>query len=392
MYKRIICLLMALLLTPIMALAEETPVYQTFQLGSELPEILKEPLAPCWSTDARLISGAAIQHNSIHLLADEPGSRSSYSALLLADLPDSLHLLCAAWVDGSPWQVNDFSRFLRRSEKVSIGVYQPEPNRIPQFRVDYAMENGSISDLMIFRGNRLWHLSGHLDESAGLVLEIGLDSITVTDPQGKDMYVCAEGYWMDYLEDIAPLPTSRADAETLAASAESIFVSNTAAGRAYTNGANLRLEPTQASASLGMYNAGTPLTLLGDEVQGKQYPWLHVRIGSTEGWMSRNYLIEQAVQDYPLPMGRTAASCPLYASPEESEASMVLPAGTTFHILTETQGLYHVCIPAVAADAGYQFVDISWEAARDGLYGYIPTEYVLTGAGVSALDALEAAQ
>ncbi len=378
MLRRMLALLMFLLMLPVLAAADSP--YQMFTFAESIPQRLEEPLAGYLPADSRIISGAAIDHAELGSMEDEPGTFASYSALLLVEQADSLHLIAAAWVDSLPWQMNDFTHLLRRDENVSISIYQPEPNRIPLFSVDYPMDVGKISDLMLLRGNRLWHLAGHINEAAGVSISIGLDSITVIDPQGRDMYVYAEGFWMEYMDDISAVPVSRAEVETLDTAAESIFVSNTAAGRAYTQGANLRQEATQSSASLGMYHTGTPLTLLGDQVQGKQYPWLHVRIGHTEGWMSRNYIIEQVAQDYPVPMGRTVDGCSMYAAPGDAQPIAQLSPGTTFHILTKIDGLYHICIPQG---------EISWDVDRNGTYGYIPANGILTGPGVSALDALD---
>ncbi len=43
--------------------------------------------------------------------------------------------------------------------------------------------------------------------------------------------------------------------------------------------------------------------------------------------------------------------------------------------------MYHICIPRMP---------VSWEPERDGVYGYIPTDGVLTGYSPSALDAQQA--
>ena len=100
--------------------------------------------------------------------------------------------------------------------------------------------------------------------------------------------------------------------------------------------------------------------------------------------MSSNYVGHQP--DYafePVPLGRILDSCPLYASAKDKRPTTELAPGTTFHILTEYKGMYHICIPQG---------EISWDVDRDGLYGYIPKEDVLTGYSPSALDAQENAQ
>lgn len=384
MFRRILALMMIVMMLPAaLALAETTPLYQVSTFAGRLPERLQEPLSALISDETRIISGAAIQHSGKLYEADEIGSWESYSAMVIVDTDEGPLLLAAAWVDGLAWQVDDFTRFLRREENVSVSIYQPGPNRIPVFSVDYPGQIGLVSDLMIFRGNRLWQLTGHIDEAAGVQISVDINNATINDNDGKGMYECAEPFWMDYLADITEFPTTRADVETFGKMATSIFVSNDAAGLGYTEGANLRREPTSNSESLGLYNKEVPLTLTGKQQQGTSHPWYEVRIGNTLGWMSANYVRYYLRQYYPVPMGRTLDSCPLYAMPGDSQPLQQLEPGTTFHILTEYKGMYHICIPQG---------EISWEVDRDGVYGYIPTSDLLTAYSPSMLDALEDAQ
>lgn len=382
MLKHIFPLVLALLMLPVLALAESMPEFEVFTFAEALPERLTEPLSSYIPADAHVLSGAAIQHNSIYIEPDEPGSLDAYSALLLVDMTDGLHLIAAAWVDGLPWQVNNYTHLLRRDRDVSITVYQPSRYSVPMFSVDYPEQDGVISDLMLFRGNRLWQLTGHIDEVAGITISVDLGSATVTDTQGQDMYACAKVFWMDYLDSIDVFPTCRAEVETLNIASGSILVSNTAAGRAYTEGAHLRQEPTSESASLGLYNKEVPLTLTGEQKQGALYPWYQVRIGDTVGWMSASYVQESLYQYYPVPVGRTLDGCPMYAALGDSQPADQLAPETTFHILTEINGMYHICIPQG---------NISWEVDRNGVYGYVPKEGILYGASISTLDALESA-
>jgi len=383
MFRRFLSVMMCLCLLPGLALAETAPMYQVFTFAGRLPEQLQEPLSAMISDETRIVSGAAIQHNSLFFEADEPGSWNSYSAMLIVDTDEGPLLLAAAWVDGLSWQVDDFTRFLRREENVSVSIYQPGPNRIPVFSVDYPDRSGMVSDLMLFRGNRLWQLYGHIDEAAGLQILIDGHDVTAIENEVHNFYNYPEPFWMDYLADASGFPTTREDVETIHKSASSIFVSNEAAGLAYTIGANLRREATSASESLGMYSKGVPMTRTGEQKQGTKYPWFQVRIGDTVGWMSANYLRADQDYYYPVPMGRTLDGCPMYAQPGNAQPIQQLEPGTTFHILTEYEGMYHICIPREA---------ISWDVDRNGIYGYIPKEGLLEGASVSALDALESAQ
>lgn len=383
MFRRILAALLCLCMLPLFALAESTPMYQVSTFAGRLPERLQEPLSAMISDETRIVSGAAIQHNGIFFKADDPGSWNSYSAMLIVDTDEGPLLLAAAWVDGLLWQVDDFTRFLRREENVSVSIYQPAPNRIPVFSVDYPDRSGMVSDLMLFRSNRLWQLYGHINEASGLQILIDGHDVTVIENGVSDFYDYPEPFWMDYLTDASGFPTTREDVETLHKSAGSMFVSNEAAGLAYTIGANLRREATGTSDSLGIYGKNVPLTRTGGQKQGTSYPWYEVRIGNTVGWMSANY-VRAYPDDYdPVPMGRTVDGCPLYAHPGDAQPIAQLEPGSTFHILTEYQGMYHICIPRE---------EITWDVDREGTYGYIPKEGLLEGASISALDALESGQ
>lgn len=381
MFRRILALLMLMMMLPAaLALAETTPLYQVSTFAGRLPERLKEPLSTLISDEIRIVSGAAIQHNSNFYDADEIASWDSYSAMLIVDTDEGPLLLAAAWVDGMPWQVSDFTRFLRRDESVSLSIYQPEPNRIPLFSVDYPGHGGMVSDLILFRGNRLWQLYGYIDDAAGLQIFIDGNDATVIENGVRDFHDYPEPFWMDYLLDSSGFPTTRSEVETLDNAAASIFVSNEAAGFGYTVGSNLRREATAKSESLGLYGPDIPLILTGEEKPGTQLPWYQVLIGDTIGWMSANYVHAAQSNDYPVPMGRTLAGCPMYTNPGDAQPLQQLEPGTTFHILTEYKGMYHICIPSG---------EISWAVDVDGVYGYIPKTSVLTGYSLTSLDALQ---
>ena len=383
MFRRILALMMIAMMLPAALAEEAASPYQLTTFSGRLPEELQQPLSVMISDETRIISGAAIQYTSNAREADEPGSWDSYSAMLIVDTDEGPLLLAATWVDGMPWQVNDFTRMLRREENVSLSIYQPGMYRTPMFSVDYPGPDGLISDLMIFRGNRLWQLTGHIDEAAGLQIFVDLGAATIHEGSRQDFFQCAEPFWMDYLADVSDFPTTREDAETLDKAAASIFVSNEASGRGYTVGSHLRSEATAKSESLGMYARDIPLVRTGEEKPGTQLPWYQVRIGDTVGWMSANYVRSGPELDYPVPLGRTLDGRPLYAQPGDEWPLMQLEPGDTFHVLTEYNGMYHICIPQS---------ELSWAVDRDGVYGYIPVAGVLTGYSPSALDALEAAQ
>ena len=381
MLRRIFSLLLLLMMMRPDALAEDTPIYQVSTFSGRLPEELLESLAALVPDESNILSGASIRYNGYHVSSeDAPAYRDCLSALILVDTGDSLCLWAAAQPEGQPWQVSDYTRFLRQGKNISVGIYQPTVSRIPVFSVDYGVQGGTMSDLIQFHYHQLWGMSGHINTATKTTITVLTDEFALADSVGYQHYACARVFWLEYMQSMDEFPTSRAALESMEHAATAARQANAAAGLAYAQGAHLRTKPTAKSASLGQYNPNVPVILTGEEAAGTSYPWMKIRIGSTEGWMSSNYLYDAYTQLEPVPLGRTVECCPLYDDPSAKEAVIELPAGATFHILTEYKGMYHICIPQG---------EISCAVDVDGVYGYIPKEGVLTSATPTALDALE---
>ena len=136
----------------------------------------------------------------------------------------------------------------------------------------------------------------------------------------------------------------------------------------YIYGANLRQRATSKSASLGKYHYA-PVTIMGQE-PGTEFPWYHVRIGDTEGWVSGNYLARPGdpVREYnylgaqttPLRVAQAAPGANLYAD-MSGAVKQTLPEGTSALILAQAEDWYHVAL----AQEG------EWYAADDAVYGYL---------------------
>lgn len=381
MNRRLITL-MLLLMLPVLALAESTPVYQVSTFSGRLPTQLQEPLAALIPDESSILSGAFIRHNGFHITGDDsPSNLDCLSALVLVNADDGLRLYAAAQPEGMPWEVSDYTRFLRQGKNISVGIYQPEPNRIPVFSVDYGVQGGTMSDLFIFWNNQLWCMKGHINTATGFTINNYPGTLTITNGQTREDHTCIDPFWMDYMDDLSAFPTSWSEILAIDDAVGAAATEDAAASIVYAGGAHLREEPTGKSESLGVYANNVPMIFTGETKQGTAWPWYQVRIGNTLGWMSSNYINHYADYGFgPVPMGRTVKGCPLYGNPSDKQASVELPAGTTFHILTEYKGMYHICIPQN---------EISWEADVDGIYGYIPKDGVLTGAIPAALDALE---
>lgn len=382
MFRRVISLLLLLMMMLPAALAESTPVYQVSTFSGRLPEELLEPLAALIPDESRILSGAAIRHNGYHIEGDDsPANPDCLSALVLVNADDGLRLYAAAQPEGLPWEVSDYTRFLRQGKNVSVGVYQPEPNRIPVFSVDYGVQGGTMSDLFVYWNNQLWCMKGHINTATGFTISNYPGSLTITDGQTREDHACADAFWLDYMDDLSAFPTSWSDIPAIDDALGAAATEDAAASIVYAGGAHLRQEPTGKSESLGVYANNVPMIFTGESKQGTTWPWYQVRIGNTVGWMSSNYVKHAADYGFgPVPMGRIVEDCPLYGDPSDKQASVELPAGATFHILTEHKGMYHVCIPRG---------EISCAVDVDGIYGYIPKEGVLTGVTPTALDALE---
>ena len=378
MFRRIFILMITLLMLPCLSLAEEKPVYEAFTFSGSLPQQLKEPLSALIPDESKILSGAAVQHNSYPTNTPQPSYDTSYSALVLVSTDAGLRLYAAAQPEGMPWAVSDYTRFLRQQKNVSISIYKPEVYRIPVLSVDYAAQGGLISDLISFRNNQIWCIWEHINSVHHISIINNHGSLTIKDSEGRTDYVSASPFCLDYMESIADFPITHAEA---AAQEATVLTDFPAAGSiAYASAANLRREPTGKSESLGIYAANTPMILTGEQAPGTSLPWYQVRIGNTVGWMSSNYVNHYA--DYglgPVPLGRTSDGCPMYANPGDTQQLQQLEPGTTFHILTEYKDMYHICIPQG---------QISWAVDLNGLYGYIPKDGVLTGYSPTALDAL----
>ena len=380
MYRRILAMLMLLLMLPA-AIAEEYIPYEVTPFSGFLPEQLREPFAGIAQTESNILSGAIILHNG-DKAADEPEHKDACTALMLYQAADGPRLYAAARTEGLPWQINDFTRFLRDTESMSVGIYRPKNTMVPVFSLDYATPEGLLSDLFCFWGNRLWCMNGHINEEQQLTLRNEMGMISVRDSEGHEKFRCRDPYFLDYMPDLSAFPVSHAQAQALSWLPD--FAPPAAGTILYCKGANLRAAPTGKSDSLGQYADNVPMIFTGEKQQGANYPWVQVRIGSTVGWMSSNYTDNEPDWGFaPVPLGRTVQTCTLYDAPDCSQAVSQLAPGTTFHILTEINGLYHICIPKG---------EISCAVDHSGDYGYILAADILTGFSPSALDALENAR
>ena len=130
-------------------------------------------------------------------------------------------------------------------------------------------------------------------------------------------------------------------------------------------GVNLRKEPTGQSQSLGKYDFALAEYL--GEKDGTEVPWVHVRIGNTEGWVSSRYVrknvreISESVSWLAMKIGAVNGETMLYGSLGSSDGS-VISAPFYMYVLADCGSQYHVLIPS----AGFE-----WPIDWNGTYGYV---------------------
>lgn len=133
-------------------------------------------------------------------------------------------------------------------------------------------------------------------------------------------------------------------------------------------GVNLRKEPTGKSQSLGVYDFALAEYL--GEKDGAEVPWVHVRVGQTEGWVSSRYVrrsvteVSESVSWLAMKIGGVDGETTLYDSLQGSAGKTVsLPC--CMYILADCGSRYHVLIPS----AGF-----GWPVDWNGTYGYVPKD------------------
>ena len=145
-------------------------------------------------------------------------------------------------------------------------------------------------------------------------------------------------------------------------------------GEGYICGVNLRTKPTGSSDSLGKYSA--KVKVLGKQ-PGTQAPWVHVRFGDTEGWVSGDYFVDGSKYDIRFfgsfvscdPFARADEEIGLYTTAGGTD-KMRIPAGTLMHVFHQDEDWLHVIIPDR---------EINWQTNWNGIYGFVHRDDVTVG-------------
>lgn len=181
---------------------------------------------------------------------------------------------------------------------------------------------------------------------------------------------------MGYLEaiDIQSFPTSFQAFKALTGSL-------IPEGYALLNGVNLRQKTSSRSNSLGVMNSGTLAQVLGER-PGDPNPWLHVRVGSKEGYVSTVYVSPPAsphgtsvAYARNLPVGKAMKPVPLMSGTGWFDGKVTdLEKGVKFHVITEQNGWLYVVVPRG---------EIGWFMDAEGTYGYVKAgDVFISGSGM----------
>lgn len=150
----------------------------------------------------------------------------------------------------------------------------------------------------------------------------------------------------------------------------------------FTAGVNLRERPTGEAPTWGKYSA--KVTVLGEK-PGKTAPWVNVRVGNIEGWVSGDYLHRPGMGDQMHvrdgavmvhPVGMAKAQTALCAMPG-GEETMLLGENAYVHVLGERDGWLHVVVPRGT---------LTWQTDWSGTYGFVREKDMAVG--VSKTDAM----
>lgn len=186
--------------------------------------------------------------------------------------------------------------------------------------------------------------------------------------------------WARYLDGVEVFPTTVEAVRTLADASWQRFDKSDLV--MLYGSVNLREKPTGGSKSLGRYFAGALAHKLGEK-PGKDAPWVHVRVGEVEGYVSGVYVrtpctgaYVEALWHTPLPLARMNGSVTLRREPSDaSDALAVLDAGALAQVMGETDdGWLHVSVPG--GEPG-------WEMDADAPTGYVRQSEVTQGTAVT---------
>ncbi len=355
----------------------EVPV-TVYTFTDELPKILMPIGKNEVLQDAEIICGVTISKEpDAYIMEDEPNTYGSIVSLFIIKKGERLQLIGVSCVNGTSWQVTEFSdKLLRQGHEPAIDIAWVRNSTRPAFAVRYSGHNQHVVDLFSFSGNRVWEMIGHLNRHEELEIYTTQNGFSVIDSGHEYQYSRATGYWMEYMDSIDEFPMSIEACKKLDAQNTNNDM-NVLYG--YTMEGDLRISPSRSAKSLGSYSRYVPFIYLNESRKDGSDRWLKVQLGSTVGWMREaDCCLGESLPQYPVSVGKVKQDAILYGDDTAASKIKRIPHGTIFHILGETDnGLYHICIPQG---------ELSWKIDMTGTYGYVRSEAVDCGGTVSELN------
>ena len=300
--------------------------------------------------------------------------------------------LVGAWRPDGEWRIQDLGAKLLKQDR-AFRILFKEGIGEPVY-VEYA---GDVTERygfwQGFSETELWTLAQYQREAANgdgcqIALEYGeggfrISAIDAGWGEGESHPVNWIG-WTAYMDGLPDFPTTPEAARALA---ESSWAGMDGTDLCMLYGSvNLRAKPTGSSPSLGRYDAGTLAHRLG-ELPGRDAPWVHVRVGDTEGYVSGIYVRMPRTAGYcealwhsPLPLARADAPAALRAQPAlGAQEKARLDAGALMQVMGRTEdGWLHVSVPQGTP---------GWEMDADAPSGYVRADEMTQGTAASlALD------
>lgn len=197
-------------------------------------------------------------------------------------------------------------------------------------------------------------------------------TVTTTQDGNKTQtrYPAFASNMLDYI-DVSVFP--RTEEACAAASAQSPSIPE---GYGYSSSVHLRADTSSHAKDMRMYRKGTLVEVL-DVLPGSEFPWLRVRIGDVEGYMSSNYVAYQSSSEptqlyISLSMAKTKGAAALKGKTGVfSDTILDLPEGTVVRVLAEIGNWLHVSVPK----APYH-----WLMQPDEVIGFVKADAVVQAA------------
>lgn len=353
--------------------------------GSELPQMLGDVLKEAGYGALPCLSGAMWER-----VEKEKGSVEASMALVaLQGTSGPVAIGMSRASDTRQWALDDMgSKAFLPGQDFTIQAFGKGPHLGPCLSIDYAPSGGGLMRYELGPNGfqRSWTLKAYsFQDATGQGIQIigddypdyGFRVRSLPEKSKKEdpgtYYPAFFPLTVRYMKGgIGDYPTTEARAREISQATQDPFEGKKLA---VLLGANLREKPTGKSKSLGVCQPGALALVLGEE-KGRDYPWVHLRLGEVEGYMSGVYVKQVGDESFfcelrrmPPPLARAKCPCILRQKPGQSAKTVTrLPAGTQMHVLSVTSGgYYQVMVPRGEPD---------WMMDVEGTSGYVKAQEV----------------